>query len=53
MEEENNRNVVLVDGKQWKCGAGGSSGVKIKKKARSEYLKRRKVGKGTGVSKQW
>ena len=51
MEEENNRNVVLVDGKQWKCGAGGSSGVKIKKKARSEYLKRRKVGKGAGVSK--
>ena len=32
MEEENNRNVVLVDGKQWKCGGGGGgSGVKIKK----------------------
>ena len=32
MEEENNRNVVLVDRKQWKCGGGGGgSGVKIKK----------------------
>ena len=51
MEEENNRNVVLVDGKQWKCGAGGS-GVKIKKKRQgAKYLKRRKVGKGAGVSK--
>lgn len=46
VEEENNRNVVLVDGKQLKCGGGGGA-VKIKKKWQGvKYLKRRKVGEG-------
>ena len=52
VEEESNRNVVLVDGKQLKCGGGGGGGVKIKKKWQGvKYLKRRKVGTGAGASK--
>ena len=49
VEEENNRNVVLMDGKQLKCGVGGGSGgsgMKIKIWQGAKYLKRRKVGEG-------
>lgn len=46
MGEENNRNVVLVDGKQWKCGAGGSSGVKIKKKGKERIPEEKESGEG-------
>ena len=46
VEEEKNRNVVLMDGKQLKCGVGGGSGMKIKIGQGAKYLKRRKVGEG-------
>ena len=48
VEEEKNRNVVLMDGKQLKCGVGGGSGMKIKIWQGAKYLKRRK---GAGASK--
>lgn len=40
VEEEKNRNVVLMD------GVGGGSGMKIKIWQGAKYLKRRKVGEG-------
>ena len=50
MEEENNRNVVLVDGKQWKCGGGGGgSGVKIKKKMAWSEIPEEKESGGRGL----
>ena len=56
VEEENNRNVVLVDGKQWKFGGGGGgggvSGVKIKKNGKELNTWREgRWGEGAGASK--
>ena len=48
VEEENNRNVVLVDGKRLKCGGGGGSGILKKMWQGAKYRKRKK---GAGASK--
>ena len=45
--------MVLVDGKQLKCGAGGVSGVKIKIWQGVKYLKRGKVGIGKTIEMWW
>ena len=48
VDEESNRNVVLVDGKQLNCG-GGVGGLKLKKKMSRSEIPEEKEGGGRGL----